>query len=42
MCSDWEFRVGENLEHSLTILLLKKVRNEEAMMDEDMKVGRMG
>ncbi len=42
MCTDWEFRVGENLEHSLTILLLKKVRNDEAMMDEDMKVGRMG
>ncbi len=38
----WEFRVGENLEHSLIILLLKKLRNEEAMINVDINVGRMG
>jgi hypothetical protein len=42
MCAVWEFRVGENLEHSFIILSLKKLRNEEAMMDVDINVGRMG
>ena len=37
----WEFRVGENLEYILIILPLKKLRNEEAMMDVDINVGRM-
>jgi len=42
VCADWRFRVGENLEQSLAILSLKKSRNDEAMMLEDTKVGRIG
>jgi len=42
VCADCEFGIGENLEQSLAILSLKKSRNDEAMMVEDMKVGRIG